>query len=215
MTSIEKKVRSYMDGHEITLTEQQMKLLLHQCAGVGTNVYSNATEFASIVSHSVPPLAELREHFLGELYDELVRNCAPQQDQRAPDGPPSEVKDNQDDELSNLTEVSALLLLPIPHSLLRTPLENPEARLVPNDSTDSRSEITEDKKPKEKAEEELGCSSISAVVKKLMIDMGFVTECTLVVSTVFLFSSTGMSFLRALIVANARLAFVPMRKKPL
>ena len=80
MTSLEKKVRSFLDGHEITLTEQQMNLLLLLCPGVARNVFSNAADFA----YHVPPLAALREH-AGELYDELVRSSAAQDEERGGD----------------------------------------------------------------------------------------------------------------------------------
>ena len=72
MTSLEKKVRSFLDQHQIEVTEQEVNLLLHQCAGVARNLFENAAEFA----RCLPPIAELQE-LAGELFAELVQNGDP------------------------------------------------------------------------------------------------------------------------------------------
>ena len=45
MTSLEKKVRSFLDRNNITLTERQVTLLLLQCAGVERNAFKDAAQF--------------------------------------------------------------------------------------------------------------------------------------------------------------------------
>ena len=65
MTSLEKKVRSFLERNNITLMEQQVTLLLLLCPGVERNLFLDAWDFARFLP---PPIAELLEEHAGELF---------------------------------------------------------------------------------------------------------------------------------------------------
>ena len=69
MTSLEKKLRSFLERNNITLSAQQVTLLLHMCALVERNLFLDARDFARYLP---PPIAELLEEHAGELFAELV-----------------------------------------------------------------------------------------------------------------------------------------------
>ena len=68
MTSLEKKVRSFLEQNNITLSAHQVNLLLLLCPGVERNLFLDARDFARFL----PPIAELLEEHAGELFAELV-----------------------------------------------------------------------------------------------------------------------------------------------